>query len=198
MYLPKLLRLSKLHNFVLLVTFTLLTLCLLLSAYYLLAPTASAQVPDPYVPCEDTDSPEFQTLRPYQASPCNEPPGSEPISPLALFCGNDLFITDTITVFRNNAVNCTMISPNQEACFYRVRRNLDLAIDVSNAHLPIMGRTEGDVVNSRNQNETRNDAEKVNEYVSWHLAGVNIAAEYGDLDAGNEDDISKLVNFSGP
>lgn len=38
---------------------------------------------------------EFHSLRPYQASPCN--PNFED---LALFCGNDLIITDPITIFK--------------------------------------------------------------------------------------------------
>ena len=49
--------------------------------------------PIPYVPCDEVRSPEFHSLRPYQASPCNL--GFED---LALFCGNDLIITDSVLI----------------------------------------------------------------------------------------------------
>ncbi|OGM15803.1 hypothetical protein A2V97_03470 [Candidatus Woesebacteria bacterium RBG_16_42_24] len=178
---------------------TLITFSLLLaSSLFLSIKLASAQVPPPTVPCNQTNEDrgypdEFHSLRPYQASPC-----SDETEPSALFCGNDLTLQDSFTVSRSQASQCDPISPDTEECIFKITRNLDIAVDVSGAELPIMGRTEDDVINSQNQNETRNDAEKVNEYVSWYLNGTNIAAEYGDLDAGNEDDISKLVNFSGP
>ena len=168
---------------------------LLISALFFSTKLAHAQVPNPYVPCDEVrprwwnpiDQDEFHSLRPYQASPC-----SAEIEPSALFCGNDLVLTDTITVRRNGARFCQRISATDEECFFRVTQNRDLAIDVSGAELPIMGRTEDDVINSQNQNETRSDASKINDYVSWYLSGVDHKAEYGF----SEQD--QVVNYSGP
>ncbi len=59
-------------------------------------PVIGSPRPTPYVPCDEVRSPEFHSLRPYQASPCNL--GFED---LALFCGNDLIITDPIAIEKN-------------------------------------------------------------------------------------------------
>lgn len=185
-------RFSNLQIFLLFSLFVFLTLTSLLSVRL-----AHAQFPPPTVPCDAERYPEFHTLRPYQASPCDPN-----YKDLALFCGNDLILTDTIVVHRYGdpyLLYCRAVGAGEyEQCFYRVPRNLDLAIDVSGAHLPIMGLTEYDVKNSRNLSETRSDADKVNEYVSWYLEGVNLPVEYGALDPTSPGDISKLVNFSGP
>jgi len=176
--------------------FALLTFILLLVAtLFFSTKLASAQVPDPTVPCDQIrprplnpfDEDEFHSLRPYQASPC-----SDETEPSALFCGNDLVLTDTITVRRGDARYCQRFSPTEEECFFRVTQNRQLAIDVSGAELPIMGRTEDDVVNSQNQNETRSDASKINDYVSWYLSGVDHKAEYGFSEE------EQVVNYSGP
>ncbi len=64
-----------------------------------------------------------------------------------------------------------------------------------------MGNTE-DVINSQNPidvnsgiNETLNDADKINNYVSWYLNGTLNRAEYPFLSLEN---ISKVVDYSGP
>src|SRR3989304_3326043 len=75
---------------------------------FLFVKGAAAQVPQPApVPCNQTNEDvgsddEFHTFRPYQSSPCNPDP-----TDLALFCGNDLVIRDSITVRRDpDAFNC--------------------------------------------------------------------------------------------
>ncbi|HLE49089.1 MAG TPA: phosphodiester glycosidase family protein [Patescibacteria group bacterium] len=80
--------------------------------------------PDNSIPFSDD---EFHSLRPYQASPCN--PNKED---LALFCGNDLFVGDNVTIIKTNyepptipaySVNGSPASPNvpsdpySNACF---------------------------------------------------------------------------------
>ena len=42
------------------------------------------------------------------------------------------------------------------------------------------------------------DPRKVNEYVSWYLNGVINRAEYGSLNMSVQEDVNKLVSFSGP
>ena len=59
-------------------------------------PVIGSPRPVPYVPCDEVRSPEFHSLRPYQASPCNL--GFED---LALFCGNDLIISQEETILKN-------------------------------------------------------------------------------------------------
>jgi len=175
-------------------------LILLGLALILFAKSVRAQVPPGPQPCGVTASPEFHTFRPYQADPCN--PDAQD---LALFCGNDLVITDTITVRRSDAFNCYYMGNGKENCIFEVNRILDLAIDVSGAKFPIMGNTEGisgnkGVINSQDQTipEQIDTAEKVNEYVSWYLNGVTNAPEYGGLNPNKPEDLDKIVNYSGP
>jgi len=174
---------------------------LIVISLFLSAKIVRAQIPRPVpVPCNQTNEDvgnddEFHTLRPYQASPCNQD-----IEDTALFCGNDLFLTDNITVRKNDARYCNQYSSTRYECFFVIPRNYSLAIDVTGTDLPIMGRTEDDVVNSRIQPdpEGTDDAEKVNEYVSWYLNGVYPPAEYGKLDTNDAENTAKLVDFSGP
>jgi hypothetical protein len=218
------------------------------------APPVQA-VPPPYVECNDTDSPEFHSLRPYQKSPCDQEAHD-----LALFCGNDLIISDTITITKtfldlpsryefegeeivpsrespyastlgcsycnadrvcvqnpepcepsigclDNSANCEDIDcinngDGTETCNFTIDRTKIVAIDLDGAYLPIMGNTER-VINSQNQAaETPtarfDDPIKVNEYVSWYLNGVIGRAEYPPIDTDDEEDVKKLVDFSGP
>jgi hypothetical protein len=121
-----------------------------------------------------------------------------------------LVITDTITVNRNDAFNCYYLGGGIEECFFQQDSLLSLAIDVSGAEFPIMGNTEGinnnvGVVNSQDQSrpEQIDDAEKVNEYVSWYLNGTLYRAENPYLDVEppsikeKSEGIEKLINYSG-
>jgi len=190
---------------------------------------------------------EFHSLRPYQASPCN--PNKED---LALFCGNDLFVGDPVSIVKNfnngtsetysyngapiigngdfdpyganaclfcssdlpgmcersqdpNCIpyvmqcssegitdecgHCDERSDGTEICSFTFSNSKEVAVDLSNAELPIMGYTEPSldnqndpdpkVINSVNtEEETMDHATKINEYVSWYLNGVTGRAEY--------------------
>ncbi|HJX59328.1 hypothetical protein A2V61_01765 [Candidatus Woesebacteria bacterium RBG_19FT_COMBO_47_8] len=158
-------------------------------------PLADAQVPSPYVSCEDTDSPEFHSLRPYQKSPCNQE-----VTETATFCGNRLVLSDKVTAIQTTpprlANNCTAIGGGRYRCTYTVSgKTANYEIDLANAHFPILGNTE-DVANSQ-QSTDMNDADKMNEYVSWYLNGATGRAESSPL-SQDEEDIRKLVDFSGP
>jgi hypothetical protein len=188
--------------FFLFFSFFLVTFCLLFST------NVRAQIPrykitQPYpFPCNKVapdDSKygdeEFHSLRPYQASPCDE----EVPATAALFCGNSLVIKDTIIVSPSQAISCESFPDEKQVCKFKVSNSRSIAIDLSDAELPIMGNTEL-VINSQKQPdpEDLDDVEKVNEYVSWYLNGIINRAEYPFLDPTDEEDISKIVDFSGP
>jgi len=141
---------------------------------------------------------EFHSLRPYQSSPCDEE-----VSETALFCGNSLVISDTVFALQTTppelAENCTPIGNDRYRCTYKESNSRTIAIDLAGAELPIMGNTEL-VINSQEQSDPEglDDAEKVNEYVSWYLNGIINRAEYPFLDPTDEEDISKIIDFSGP
>lgn len=161
--------------------------------FLLLGKSVGAQVPVPStpVPCGKVTDPEFHSLRPYQASPCNEKISG------AAFCGNGIAITEQVSRTQSTSPSkdpdCTLIDArtSRYECTYNTHVERNIAIDLSDAELPILGNTE-QVTNSQNQNEELDDAEKTNEYVSWYLSGTTWKPEYS-LDSAD-----KLVNFSGP
>jgi len=208
-------------------------------------PVVITPFPVPYVPCDETRTPEFHSLRPYQASPCNQE-----AEDLALFCGNDFVMGDTITITKyfiphiipipwwggHYEFEGEMIGPSclqdadcgigstctepatpsgiracspgicpvnedgtEERCMFSIERLRSISIDPEGAYLPIMGNTEL-VVNSQNQPDPEPliDSSKVNEYVSWFLNGVIGRAEYDQLDIDEEEDLRKLIDYSGP
>lgn len=177
--------------------FFLLTLLTLVFGYYILAISpANAQVPKPYVPCGSTKKPEFHSLRPYQSSPCDQS-----VSEVALFCGNSLVLSDRVsrtqTVAPNVASNCKPLGNSKYKCSFTFNKTTNIAIDLSEAELPILGNTQN-VINSQSQEEGLTDADKLNEYVSWYLNGTTYRAEYPYLDTEDPQDVAKIVNFSGP
>jgi len=145
--------------------------------------------------CKKENDPEFHSLRPYPAEPCDEE-----VSETALFCGNSLVISDTVSAFQTTPPkldeNCTPIGNDRYRCTYKTSNSRTIAIDLADAELPIMGNTE-DVRNSQ-RSDGFDDAEKMNEYVSWYLNGIINRAEYPFLDPTDEEDMSKIVDFSGP
>ena len=147
----------------------------------------NAQIPPSYIPCSETADPEFHSLRPYQASPCNKS-----FDELSYICGNDLRVRDNITVTPSQAQSC-QVSSAGAICHFNLPREFWFSIDPDQSEFPIAGNTEN-VINSQSQVDELNDAQKVNEYVSWYLNGVINRAEYGDTK--NTD--SEIVNFSGP
>lgn len=139
------------------------------------------------LPCDEDREIEFHSLRPYQAAPCGE-------ANKAYYCSNDLIFMESFDMAGKSDCGYRLSSPG-EITFtcnpnYQVWPH-DLYVSLDNSNLPILGNTE-DVKNSQNQNELLSDAEKVNEYVSWYLSGVNTRAEYG------EPSNDTVVNFSGP
>ena len=164
--------------------------------FLLLGKTVAAQIPQNPVDCDDTTDSEFHSLRPYQASPCKKEP-----SDLARFCGNRLVLTDSVsapqTIAPSLDPNCERIDGNRYRCSYNTSKTTTYKIDLSQAKIPVLGNTEN-VINSQNQNDELDDAEKTNEYVSWYLNGVTGRAEYPYFDPENPEDVSKIVNFSGP
>lgn len=164
-------------------------------------PGSGNPVPEPPVPC-DQQRPdllhllqdEFHSLRPYQASPC-----SSELKDLAPFCGNDVIVTDTVTMtYSPGDSNCHNIGGGKARCDYNITQSKDVTIDLSGAELPILGNTE-DVENSQSDEDIDNisDADKLNQYVSWYLNGVVGRAEYPFLSVGEESS-RKIVDFSGP
>lgn len=94
-----------------------------------------------------------------------------------------------------------------QTCTFTIDRIKDIAIDLEGAYLPIMGFTEPSegatsrpqrVINSVFQSETLNNPDKVNEYVSWYLNGINNRAEYNPPNQNTEEGHRKIVDFSGP
>ncbi|OGM09777.1 hypothetical protein A2W13_01185 [Candidatus Woesebacteria bacterium RBG_16_36_11] len=141
---------------------------------------------------------EFHSLRPYQASPCNQQ-----VENTARFCGNDLSLMDEVGgTFSLLNPNCHLIGDPEDGhyrCDFVVNKNYgDITINISDVGFPIMGNTQN-VVNSQAQDDSIDDAKKVNDYVSWYLSGVIRKAEYPPQDPDNNvEDIQKIVDYSGP
>ena len=118
----------------------------------------SAQVPGLHFPCDKTDDNEFNSLRPYQASPCG------PYPKQALFCSNKLVVFENFQL--EGEKECLKLRRKQTGSFdcslsYDVEEH-DINITLDESELPIMGNTQDDF----------DDAQKVNEYASWYLNGV--------------------------
>lgn len=178
----------KLKSYIFYVTFSLLSVFCL----FLFVKKTYAQVPPPPINCNDVASPEFHSLRPYQASATCQTYATS----FATFCGNDLTINDTVTVnYPLTPADSCSINGGQINCKYTVKVNKIVNIDLDGADLPIMGNTgdEGEVVNYTNTKDELSDADKMNSYVSWYLEGVVNKKEYPE-----KTDSGSAVNYSGP
>ncbi len=126
---------------------------------------------------------DFNSGRPYQASPCQD-------APYAAMCGNNISVViDHVNVEWDESKGCT-----DELCPYYKDPGVQekhVVIDLSGVKLPILGNSQN-VTNSQNPEDELDDAQKTNEYAAWYLNGVNQKAEYGP------DTIDKVINFSGP
>lgn len=175
-------KLSKFNCF-LFVLFSLFTIY-----YSLFTASTGAQdaFPELRYPCDgDGLSPEFHSLRPYQAAFCGD-------ANKALYCSNDLKFVETF----DNFPECENQAPDVdgEDFICDVNRPIGphtLIVELDDSMFPIMGNTE-EVKNGNGGTEVFDDATKVNEYASWYLSGVNNRAEYG---AGTTD---QAINYSGP
>jgi hypothetical protein len=153
---------------------------------------------NPLTTCTDLNDPEFNSLRPYPAEPCQTT-----ISDTAKFCGNDLTLHQTVTVPYPGSGVCTT-NNGKVTCKYNQSVDSSVVFNLTGANLPFMGNTEN-VPNSQTPTGTPlTDAEKMNGYVSWYLNGVMNRAEDGSLktsDSKTTDPIItnyNLVNLSGP
>ncbi len=182
----KLKLLPKSQNFVNLFIFSVFFL-LLTFTFYFLPKSANAQVPKINLSCAATGDPEFNSLRPYQAAPCGD-------APKARYCSNRLTFFEDFNVAGKG--DCT--KRGQEGTFtchpnFQVLpHNLYVELDNSApSQFPIMGNTE-DVKNYQNATDLIDDAQKVNQYASWYLSGVNDKAENKDATD------TQIVDYSGP
>lgn len=164
--------LKRIYLSVILVFFSLV-----FSASFLVYRVSAADpIPAPgRIPCGKEANPDFNSLRPYQASPCGD-------SPKAYYCTNAIIIYEGFhgTSKEQGLQPFNIFQPEKE-----------YAVTISDTELPIYGNTE-QVKNSQNDADEFDDATKLNEYVSWYLSGVNGRAEYGDVTQ------DQIVNFSGP
>ena len=143
----------------------------------------SAQIPPPYVPCNQTRSPEFHTLRPYQASPCELTgvplplPATPPaLEPARLYCGNDMLIQESFSVLPGDAISPCVDNGNDTiTCDFLRISDVPVAASLSDAELPIMGNAQlvpNQVNNGNPLPENLAYNRRTAEYVSWYLNGT--------------------------
>ena len=105
--------------------------------------TNSYPVPSPYVECNKTEKPEWHSLRPYQASPCEAPIKEEEQS---LLCGNTIFINDTIKHPKDPHTCLDCLPPPCCGCVidrnFKASREFIVAFNAFESELPIAGNTE--------------------------------------------------------
>lgn len=144
------------------------------------------------VPCNGVTDPEFHSLRPYPASPCDD----DPIG--LLMCSNSLIAKEVFEVTRDDAVSCNEFPDGSALCTFIINSSVNIDIGLTDGELPIMGNTE-DVPNAIR--DTGFDfAQRVNEYVSWYLNGTIKRAEedYLSILTVGSEDLFNLINFAGP
>jgi len=103
-----------------------------------------APTPKDYVSCSGTTDPEWHSLRPYQASPCNVPINDDE---QAILCGTDLDVHDKFTVYEQHADICipypyTCPPPPSTTCHFTIERLFQIYLDAFDSKLPIAGQTE--------------------------------------------------------
>lgn len=135
------------------------------------------------IDCPDFDNeksnPNFNSSRPYQASPCGD-------APKAVMCGNSLQIIEDTPSVREP------LGTEFSYKVYQMQQKSYIA-KLTEATFPIAGNTEL-TRNSTTSEDEIDDATKVNEYLNWYLNGINNRAEYGETK--NTD--YETVNLSGP
>ncbi|MBI3443295.1 hypothetical protein HY008_01360, partial [Candidatus Woesebacteria bacterium] len=162
----------------------------------------------PYIPvrydCNETNSPEFHSLRPYPASMCDQR-----LLQVSSYCGNDILIKENFEVRPSNintqgydSVQCTGTPEIGQQCTVTTTTSTNFSIDFRDAELPIMGNTQL-VPNPYNRGnpwpENLTYEKRVNNYISWYINGTIYRAEEPPLDIQNStSDLNKLINFSGP
>lgn len=176
--------------------------------------------PEPHINCNEVyDDQDFHSLRPFQASPCEQ---TVPVTTYAM-CGNDLVATEKLVIPYNTTPagmtleGCTEVDGNQVCDYSFTNREIEVNVDLSQARLPIVGITEGPLENNSQQRQAGSltNAQKTNEYVSWYMNGTTYRAEgsrpvyYEGYPAKPEgmgeaeykilkEEASEIINFSGP
>jgi len=158
--------------------------------------TKSTLGKEPEKPIED-----YHSFRPNPANPAYDE-----LEDLSLLCGNDIIINKKIEVGPEEG-SCSQ-NGDTLTCSYKFRDNVSVTVDTTQSRLPIMGNTQL-VYNKENSvltKEELNDAQKVNNLVSWYLNGaVNYAENphpISDLGSLVEEwwtgYYANVINFSGP
>ena len=168
-------------------------------------PGTPPEPPIPYTPCNETRSPEFHSLRPYPASPCDTT-----VYQQTMMCADELTVREVFSVTPDMGVNCRQTSPTTEVCDYTINSSFNFYSSPRFTRLPIVGNTEL-VPNSQNDGQNQLDyATRMNEYASWYLNGTTSRAEEeteSTLDIPfkaplteqvKQQRINEVINFSGP
>lgn len=149
---------------------------------------SSSPIPEPYVACEQVrpdfthGDTEFHSLRPYQASPCNQK-----VEQTVMYCGNNFYAKETYKLLPpdfaappgGGTADCTPWKDEsgdgskmtQSCTFKNVKSGIEVAIRLDPADLPILGNTQL-VPNSINEVNALDNPTRMNQYVSWFLNGA--------------------------
>lgn len=185
---------EKKFNYYKLVSFLFVfTLAAFLVHFSILLKTTQAQIPTPDVPCDQVrpvpgaSQNEFDSLRPYQASPCNK------TIETVIACGNDLIIQKEYKLTPSAAKSCSTNADGSRTCQFEFSDSSNIKVSVPDAELPIVGNTQL-VSNSTSDTNTLDSAQRTNQYVSWYLNGTNYRAEDEPVDPNN----NEFLSFAGP
>lgn len=131
------------------------------------------------LPCDETRGIEFSSTRPYQAAPCGDVSKT-------IYCSNEIQFIETFDL----TSLCGGYTDGWCPVGVTVTKH-DVIVELSGSQIPILGNTE-QVLNNNGGVEEFDDAQKMNEYLSWYLGGVTGKAEYG------EPTDEQVVNYTGP
>jgi len=152
------------------------------------------------------DGSDFHSLRPFPSCPL-----IYDTSPAYFQCGNDLIIEENLTIpYLGFNVNpgvsnveidrCESIGTNEVKCYYTIlNKEVPINVDFTNSEFPIAGLTQSPYI--ANSVEPVASAplypqQKVNEYLSWYLHGINNRAEDEVTKTPGEN--WKIIDYSGP
>lgn len=126
--------------------------------------------------CNETENPEFSSLRPYQATDCGP-------KPVTYWCGNAVVVSlgKVSCPYKGNPT-CTPTITHYEK---------KVVVDLTEVELPILGNTEL-TNNGKDGVGSMTEGTMINNYVSWYLNGTIDRAEY------EKSNNSQIVNSSGP
>ncbi len=142
------------------------------------------------IPCNETQDPEFHSLRPYPTNPCNPN-----IEETLFMCSQDMIIKEVFEVTPADATSCTANPDGSQRCNYLINSTSRLNVSLDNTYLPIMGNTEL-VPNAINRNNSLSFPQRMNEYASWYLNGIIQRAE--EQFFVTPQNIYEIINLSGP